>query len=93
MKRKIDDDFQEIQSTDNKHRKIFHTIKRSEARNKRKMIEIEDENTNIKRMCNTDILKSAYARYFEEVYKTYCDPDQESFVCEKFEESQAYYIY
>jgi len=92
MKRKIDDS-QEIQSNDNKHRKIFHASRHTEVRNKRKMIETEDENNNNKRICNTDILQSAYLRYFEEVYKTYYDPDQESFVCEKNEQQKAYYIY
>jgi hypothetical protein len=87
MKRKIDES-QEMQSTENKYRKIFHSV-----RQKRKMEECEDENKTIKRRCNTDLLHSSYIKYFEQVYKTYCDPDQESFFNQELEETKAYYIY
>ncbi len=104
MKRKIDETPQ-IRSNEIKHRKIFHVSKsqdrlswteRNTERNKsykRKIEECEDDCNIVKRTCNTDLLHSAYSRYFEEVYKTYCDPDQESYFHEKFEENKAYYIY
>ncbi len=93
MKRKIDECIDE-KVDEIKHRKIFHVdrVDRKKS-NKRKNESEDNDEREGKRSCNTDILTSAYAKYFEEVCKTYYDPNQESFTCENFEETKAYYIY